>query len=350
MRDAIEDRNVRALSPLTPPAALKAALPLGARAATTVQATRDAIRDAIHGTDLRRLVVIVGPCSIHDPDAALEYAAKLARLAERLSDELVIVMRSYFEKPRTTVGWKGLVNDPHLDGSCNVGAGLEIARRLLLEINALGLPCGSEVLDPITPQFVADLLAWAGIGARTVESQTHRQLASGLSMPVGFKNATDGSLTAAINAMKSARAPHHFLGIDKRGHAAVIETTGNETGHLVLRGGEERPNYDPASVAEAVRRLREAGLPPLLMVDCSHANSGKVHAQQEVVWRSVIDQRAADDASLIGAMLESHLVEGKQDIPADRSALRYGVSVTDACIGWEQTEEILEEGYRRLSA
>ncbi len=343
------DLHVKGTRPLVEPTRLHELLPITEASRRAVLEGRDTIGAILAGKDPRFLVVL-GPCSIHDVDAALEYAKRLVALKCQYQDRMYLVMRTYFEKPRTTVGWKGLINDPHLDGSFDMETGLTMARKLLMDVTTLGLAAGSEMLEPITPQYIDDVLSWASIGARTTESQTHRQMASGLSMPVGFKNATDGSLTAAINAMKSARAPHHFLGIDKRGHAAVIETTGNETGHLVLRGGEEQPNYDPVSVAEAVRRLREAGLPPLLMVDCSHANSGKVHAQQEVVWRSIIDQRAAGDASLIGAMLESHLVEGKQDIPADRSALRYGVSVTDACIGWEQTEEILEEGYRRLSA
>ena len=342
MLDAIEDRNVRALSPLISPAALKTALPLGAHAATTVQAARAAIRDAIHGTELRRLVVIAGPCSIHDPDAALEYAAKLARLAETLSDELVIVMRSYFEKPRTTVGWKGLVNDPHLDGSCDVGAGLEIARRLLLEINALGLPCGSEVLDPFTPQFVADLLAWAGIGARTVESQTHRQLASGLSMPVGFKNGTDGGLEAARNAMIAASHPHSFLGITTGGEAAVVSTTGNRDRHLVLRGGGGRANHHREDVERALELVADQGLARPVMVDCSHDNSGKDHTRQGEVCRAVLEQVRSGQNAILGLLLESNLEAGRQPW-APGAALRRGVSITDACIGWDETEALLHE-------
>ncbi len=342
------DLHVKATRPLLEPTRLHELVSFTEASRRAVLEGRDTIGAILAGKDPRFLVV-VGPCSIHDVDAALEYAKRLVALKRQYQDRMYLVMRTYFEKPRTTVGWKGLINDPHLDGSFDMETGLTMARKLLMDVTGLGLAAGSEMLEPITPQYIDDVLSWASIGARTTESQTHRQMASGLSMPVGFKNATDGSLTAAINAMKSARAPHHFLGIDKRGRSAVIETTGNKTGHLVLRGGEARPNYDPASVAEAVRRLREAGLPPLLMVDCSHANSGKVHAQQEVVWRSVIDRRAAGEPSLIGAMIESHLVEGRQDIPRDLSALRYGVSVTDACIGWEQTEKILEEGYRRLS-
>lgn len=296
----------------------------------------------------KRLLVITGPCSIHDPKSALEYARRLLALRSQVEDELFLVMRVYFEKPRTTVGWKGLINDPHLDGSYEVDSGIRAARRLLLEINHLGMPAASEFLDPIVPQFIADLVTWAAIGARTTESQTHREMASGLSMPVGFKNGTDGSLQIAIDAMLSAKHPHHFLGIDQNGAVSVVRTTGNTDGHVVLRGGRARTNYDAASIADAGAQLRKAGLPDGLMVDCSHANSSKQHAKQEEVWQDLITQRIAGTDPLIGVMLESHLNEGNQPIPKNLSDLKYGVSLTDACLSWEATERILLDGARRL--
>ena len=258
-------------------------------------------------------------------------------------------MRVYFEKPRTTIGWKGLINDPHLDGSQDIETGLKIARRLLLEITGLGLPAATEFLDPIVPQYIADLVTWAAIGARTTESQTHREMASGLSMPVGLKNNTDGSLQSAIDAMGAARHPHSFLGIDQEGVTAVVRTTGNPGTHIVLRGGRDRSNYDAASIREAERKLRAANLPPVLMVDCSHANSGKQPARQEDVWRSVIQQRVGGTRSLIGLMVESYIHEGNQPIPKNLADLRYGVSLTDACIGWETTERMLRWGYEALA-
>jgi 3-deoxy-7-phosphoheptulonate synthase len=265
-----------------------------------------------------------------------------------VEDELFLVMRVYFEKPRTTVGWKGLINDPHLDGSYEVDSGIRAARRLLLDINCLGMPAASEFLDPIVPQFIADLVTWAAIGARTTESQTHREMASGLSMPVGFKNGTDGSLQIAIDAMLSAKHPHHFLGIDQNGAVSVVRTTGNTDGHVVLRGGRARTNYDAASIADAGAQLRKAGLPDGLMVDCSHANSSKQHAKQEEVWQDLITQRIAGTDPLIGVMLESHLHEGNQPIPKNLADLKYGVSLTDACLSWEATERMLLDGARRL--
>jgi 3-deoxy-7-phosphoheptulonate synthase len=258
-------------------------------------------------------------------------------------------MRVYFEKPRTTVGWKGLINDPHLDNSQDIESGLKIARRLLLDITGMGLPAGTEFLDPIIPQYIADLITWSAIGARTTESQTHRELASGLSMPVGFKNATDGSLQIAIDAMTSARTPHSFLGIDQDGFTSVVRTTGNSDGHIVLRGGRLQTNYDAKSIQEAEMKLAQAGLPAVLMVDCSHANSGKQPARQEDVWHSVIEQRVGGTKSLTGAMIESNLCEGSQAIPKDLSQLRYGVSITDACISWETTERMLRWGFEQLS-
>ncbi len=296
----------------------------------------------------KRLLVITGPCSIHDPKSALEYAQRLLALRPQVEDELFLVMRVYFEKPRTTVGWKGLINDPNLDGSYEVDSGIRSARRLLLEINRMGMPAASEFLDPIVPQFIADLVTWAAIGARTTESQTHREMASGLSMPVGFKNGTDGSLQIAIDAMLSAKHPHHFLGIDQNGAVAVVRTTGNADGHVVLRGGRARTNYDAVSIADAGAQLRKAGLPDGLMVDCSHANSSKQHAKQEEVWQDLITQRITGTDPLIGVMLESHLHEGNQPIPKNLAELKYGVSLTDACLSWEATERMLLDGAQRL--
>jgi 3-deoxy-7-phosphoheptulonate synthase len=337
--EAIEDRNLTGIRPLPTPRELKARLPLSARAAETVTAAREALRNAIHGRD-PRLVVIAGPCSIHDPEAALEYAERLGALAGELSDRLVIVMRTYFEKPRTTVGWKGLINDPHLDGSCDVTAGLEIARRLLLEINERGVPCASEVLDPFTPQFVADLLAWASIGARTTESQTHRELASGLSMPVGFKNATSGDLEAARNAMIAGAHPHSFLGIDAQGRSAVVSTTGNADCHIVLRGGGGRANHGAADVARALGLVDGLGTARAVMVDCSHDNSSKDHTRQGAVCEEVLAQVRAGERGLLGVMIESHLEPGRQAWKPG-AALRRGVSITDACIGWDETAALL---------
>ena len=308
---------------------------------------RGAVQRILRGED-HRLLVVVGPCSIHDPKSALEYAVRLRGIREEVADQLQLVMRVYFEKPRTTIGWKGLINDPHLDGSYDVDTGIRTARKLLLEINALGLPAATEFLDPIVPQFIADLVTWAAIGARTTESQTHREMASGLSMPVGFKNGTDGSLQTAVDAMLSSRHPHHFLGIDQDGAVSVVRTTGNLDGHVVLRGGRGLTNFDPASIAAAAAQLRKAGLPEGLMVDCSHANSSKQHAKQEEVWQSLITQRIAGTDPLIGVMLESHLHEGSQPIPKDLAELKYGVSLTDACLSWEATERMLLDGAQRL--
>jgi 3-deoxy-7-phosphoheptulonate synthase len=348
----LHDVRVVSAQRLIPPAALKDKLPLGDSGAETVVAGRAAVEAILTRRD-PRLLVIVGPCSIHDPVGALDYARRLLVLRQELAGELEILMRVYFEKPRTTLGWKGLINDPHLDESCDVEAGLHIARRLLLEIVNLGLPAATEFLDSIVPQYIADLVSWAAIGARTTESQTHREMASGLSMPVGFKNGTDGNCQTAIDAMRAARQPHSFLGIDQEGRTSVIKTTGNALGHLVMRGGRQRTNYDPPSIAEAARGLVAAKLPPVLMVDCSHANSGKHHARQELVWQSLLEQRRvarADELSpIIGAMLESYLEAGNQPIPATRSALRYGVSITDACLGWTQTEALLRMAAARVN-
>jgi 3-deoxy-7-phosphoheptulonate synthase len=295
-----------------------------------------------------RLIVIVGPCSIHDTKAAMEYAGRLVEERKRFAGELEIVMRVYFEKPRTTVGWKGLINDPFLDNTHDIEAGLKKARKLLLDITSTGLPAATEFLDPIIPQYIADLISWAAVGARTTESQTHREMASGLSMPVGFKNGTDGSLQIAIDAMGAAMRPHSFLGIDQDGITSIVRTTGNTDGHVVLRGGRARTNYDAESIRDAEEKLTKAGLRPGLMVDCSHANSEKQHARQEDVWRSVVEQRASGTVSLTGVMVESYLHEGNQPIPQDLTKLKYGVSVTDACLGWEVTERMLRWAHGQL--
>jgi 3-deoxy-7-phosphoheptulonate synthase len=292
---------------------------------------------------------VAGPCSIHDVAGALDYARKLKVLRGELQGQLEIIMRVYFEKPRTTIGWKGLINDPHLDNSHDIEAGLKQARRLLLELAGMGLPAATEFLDPIVPPYIADLVTWAAIGARTTESQTHREMASGLSMPVGFKNGTDGSCQSAIDAMGAAMRPHSFIGIDQDGVTSIVRTAGNSAGHIVLRGGRARSNYDAASIRDTETRLAQAGLPGALMVDCSHANSGKQHTRQEEAWRSVIGQRLAGTRSLIGLMLESYLQEGNQPFPVKNlSDLRYGVSITDACLGWESTERLLRWAAEKL--
>lgn len=342
------DLNVEDTVRLAPPRVHKEELPMTEIANATVVQGRETIERILRGDDAR-LLVVLGPCSIHDTKAALEYAERLARLSEELSDRLVIVMRVYFEKPRTTVGWKGLVNDPHMDGSYDIETGLKRARQLLLRITEMGLPTATEFLDPIVPQYIADLVSWAAIGARTTESQTHREMASGLSMPVGYKNGTDGSLQIALDAMQSARAPHSFLGIDQDGITAIIRTRGNPWGHVVLRGGRAGSNYDTESIEKAVKALEKAGQPAVVMVDCSHANSFKQHAKQEEVARSVVAQRAEGNKALIGLMIESFLHEGNQNVPNDLSQLRYGVSVTDACVGWETTERMLRHAHAALA-
>ncbi|HYG33138.1 MAG TPA: 3-deoxy-7-phosphoheptulonate synthase, partial [Clostridia bacterium] len=296
-----------------------------------------------------RLLVVVGPCSIHDVNGALEYATRLSELRKELSNQMEVVMRVYFEKPRTTIGWKGLINDPHLDGTYDIDTGLKRARKLLLEITAMGLPTATEFLDPIIPQYIDDLVTWVAIGARTTESQTHREMASGLSMPVGFKNGTDGGLQIALDALVSARTSHSFLGIDQDGVTSIVRTTGNPVGHIVLRGGRSRPNYDAESLRETEEKLVKAGLPPVFMVDCSHANSGKQHGRQQEVWHSVIDQRAAGNRAIIGVMVESFLKEGNQPFPKKTAELCYGVSITDACLGWEATERMLRWGCEKLA-
>lgn len=344
---ATSNLRIKSLEPLIPPSRLMNLLPLSDAATHTIVAGRRDVEQVLAGQD-QRLMAIVGPCSIHDPDAARDYAARLKALADRVNDRLLVVMRVYFEKPRTTVGWKGLINDPHLDDSFDVAAGLRLARGLLIEIAGMGLPTATEFLEPITPQYIADTIVLGAIGARTTESPTHRQMASGLSMPVGFKNSTDGSLQAALDAMQSARTPHSFLGIDNDGGTCVVSTAGNPWGVLMLRGGRSGSNYSADVVEDARKRLEAAGLPARVIVDCSHANSGKDHRRQSVVWRDVIEQRVAGDRVIAGLMLESNIMPGSQPVQSDRSKLQYGVSITDGCIGWEETEELLLEAHSRL--
>ena len=344
---ATSNLRIRSLDPLVPPARLCALLPLDAAARQTIVAGRQDVERILGGAD-PRLMAVVGPCSIHDLDAARDYARRLRGLADRVADRLLVIMRVYFEKPRTTVGWKGLINDPHIDGTFDVATGLRLARGLLIEIAGLGLPTATEFLEPITPQYIADTIVLGAIGARTTESPTHRQMASGLSMPVGFKNSTDGSLQAAIDAMQAARTPHSFLGIDNDGGTCVVSTTGNPWGVLMLRGGRSGSNYAPEVLHEARRLLEAAGLPPRVVVDCSHANSGKDHRRQSVVWRDVLEQRIAGDRSIVGMMLESNIHPGSQAASRDRSQLAYGISITDGCIGWDETEALLVEAHGRL--
>lgn len=341
------DINVRSTVELIAPQRLIDELPMTEAANQTVVAGREAVRRILLGED-PRLLAIVGPCSIHDTAAALDYARRLQALSSQIDDRLCVIMRVYFEKPRTTLGWKGLINDPFLNGTFDIAAGLRLARKLLLDICELGLPAATEMLEPITPQYVADLVAWASIGARTTESQTHRQMASGLSMPVGYKNATDGNLQIAIDAMLSARHPHSFLGIDVQGRTCIVNTRGNPWGHLILRGGRSGPNYDAESLHLAEEALLAAGLAPNVMVDSSHANSEKDHRRQELVWDDVIGQRVQGNRNIIGLMLESNLCEGSQKLTGDLAALRYGVSITDACAGWEETRELLLRTHDRL--
>jgi 3-deoxy-7-phosphoheptulonate synthase len=342
-----QDLHVKEIVPLLSPRTLKALSPTPEAVNDSVAFARERVIRILRQED-PRLLVVIGPCSIHDEESALEYATHLSRLQKEVADQMEIVMRVYFEKPRTTIGWKGLINDPHLDGSQDIETGLKIARKLLLQIAGMGLPAATEFLDPVVPQYIADLITWAAIGARTTESQTHREMASGLSMPVGLKNATDGSLQVAIDAMGAARHPHSFLGINEEGVTSIVRTQGNVDAHVVLRGGRATTNYDAVSIKAAEEKLISEKLPPVLMVDCSHANSEKKFAKQEEVWRSVIEQRVSGTKSLIGLMVESHLTEGNQPIPKKLDELRYGVSITDSCIGWETTERMLRWGYAAL--
>ena len=332
----VNNLNVLAQDVLITPEALKKAVPLTDQAERSVIEGRQTIQNILDGKD-PRLLVVVGPCSIHDVDAAKDYAKRLRELADQVSDSLYIVMRVYFEKPRTTVGWKGLINDPHLNDSFEIEEGLHIARRLLVDLAEIGLPLATEALDPISPQYMQDCISWSAVGARTTESQTHREMASGLSGPVGFKNGTDGSLDVAINALQSVASPHNFLGINHEGQVAIIRTRGNAYGHVVLRGGNGKPNYDSVSVALAEKELKKAGLSPNIMIDCSHANSNKDPALQPLVLENVTNQILEGNTSIIGLMVESNIGWGNQKVPADLSQLTYGVSITDACIDWDTT-------------
>ncbi|HRF73255.1 MAG TPA: 3-deoxy-7-phosphoheptulonate synthase AroG [Accumulibacter sp.] len=334
-----DDVRIREIKELVPPAHVFREFPVGVRAATTTYDARQGIHRILHGAD-NRLLVVIGPCSIHDVDSAVDYASRLQKEVHRFENDLLIVMRVYFEKPRTTVGWKGLINDPRLDNSFRINEGLRLARGLLLQINDMGLPCATEFLDTITPQYTADLIAWGAIGARTTESQVHRELASGLSCPVGFKNGTDGNIRIAIDAIRAAQSPHHFLSVTKAGHSAIVSTAGNEDCHVILRGGKE-PNYAASQVDAACKEIAAAGLAARLMIDTSHANSSKRFKQQVEVARDTASQLAAGDERIIGVMIESHLVEGRQDL-APGQALEYGKSITDACLGWEDSLTVLE--------
>ena len=342
MASRIKNLNVASISPLDPPSEYLAEIPISKDVEDLVIRSRREAADIIAGKD-DRLLVIAGPCSIHDEVAGREYADRLAVLADEVRDNVLVIMRVYFEKPRTTVGWKGLINDPNLDGTCNMAEGLRRARRFLMSVCETGLPCATEFLDPVTPQYIADLVSWGAIGARTAESQTHRQLASGLSMPIGFKNGTGGSIQLAVDGMIAAGASHAFLGIDDAGGAAVVQTSGNDACHIVLRGGADGPNYDAVNVAKAQKALTDSGKSPNLVVDCSHANCNKDHALQPVAYRDVIRQRAEGNRGIVGLMLESHLNAGNQSLNGDRSTLKYGVSITDPCIDWKTTEVLLRE-------
>ncbi len=340
--------NVVDVSPIIAPQDLKQVFPLPVSDAAFVNASRNTIKAILKGED-KRLLTVVGPCSIHDPVAALEYAGKLYQLSEKLKDQLFIIMRVYFEKPRTTVGWKGLINDPDMDGSHQISKGLGVARQLFCAITAQQLPIASEMLDPITPQYLSDMISWGAIGARTTESQTHREMASGLSFPVGFKNGTDGGLKIALDAMAAACREHSFLGINFEGRSSIVHTAGNPDIHLVMRGGNDAPNYYPEAVEEAAQLLRSKQLPTAIMVDCSHANSYKDHTRQGEVLDNIIDQLIAQPGSITGVMIESNLNAGNQSIPEDLSQLKYGVSVTDKCVDWETTEAMLSRAHDRLA-
>ncbi len=339
MKYKTDDLRIKEIKELLSPTHVLREFPISQQAAQTVYETRQAVHRILHGAD-DRIVVIIGPCSIHDVKAAKEYSAKLKMAKDRLAADLLVIMRVYFEKPRTTVGWKGLINDPNLDGTFRINDGLRIARQLLLDLNESGVPAGCEFLDMITPQYVADLVSWGAIGARTTESQVHRELASGLSCPVGFKNGTDGNVRIAIDAIRAAQAPHHFLSVTKDGHSAIVSTTGNEDCHVILRGGKH-PNYDAENVFAAAKNLAEAGIPARIMIDCSHGNSAKDPQKQVMVGQEVAAQIAAGDERIFGVMVESHLKAGRQDLLAGKE-LVYGLSITDACVGWEDSLGLLE--------
>jgi 3-deoxy-7-phosphoheptulonate synthase len=347
--DPILDRHILEVVPLVSPRTVREAVPLTRENEGLVRTSRDALADVLDGRD-DRVVVVVGPCSVHDTDAALEYACRLEELARELREDLIVVMRVYFEKPRTTVGWKGLVNDPRLDGSHHVDEGLMVARRLLVAILSLGLPVGCEFLDPTTPHYIADAVSWGAIGARTSQSQVHRQLASGLSMPVGFKNSTDGGVQSAVDGVSVAARPQSFLGVDDDGSAAVISTSGNPDCHVVLRGSDAGPNYAKSDVEDALERLSRAGLRQRIVIDASHGNSGKDHRRQAAVAREIAERISQGEPGLAGVMLESFLLAGRQDLaPGNVSPLRYGQSITDSCIGWDETSELLVTLARAVS-
>lgn len=342
-----ENLHILGEIPLISPISLKADLPMTEASNTTVVESRETIKKILSKED-RRLLAIVGPCSIHDYKAAIEYAHRLKVLRQKVRDRLFVLMRVYFEKPRTTIGWRGLILDPRLNGTGEIAEGLRLARKLLLEITALGVPAATELLDPIVPQYIADLISWTAIGARTTESQTHREMASGLSMPIGFKNNTDGNLQIAIDAMSSSKHPHSFLGIDQDGKTCILKTSGNPFTHMILRGSRRKTNYKRWHIKEASQLLHRAGFDSSIMVDCSHGNSGKKQQNQEIVLSSILKNRRKGMESIIGFMLESNLREGNQKIPADKSQLEFGVSVTDGCIGWEKTEALLMSTYDSL--
>ena len=344
---ATRDVHIESTTPLITPIDLVNKHPITSQVERIVESGRDQVRDILNGKD-SRLMIIVGPCSIHDEDAALDYARRLVELSRRLSDRLLIVMRVYFEKPRTTIGWKGYIYDPHLDGTLDIETGLNRARALLLKIGEMGMYAGTEFLDPVSPQYLADLITWSTIGARTTESQTHRQMASGLSMPVAFKNGTDGNAQIAVDAMVSARSPQGFLGLDHQGRTALVRTTGNPDGHLVLRGGNGGPNFGAEAIAHAKKQLQASGVRSQLLVDCSHGNSNKDHSKQAGAFKDVLEQRLAGNIDIIGCMVESNLAAGRQDLCDDLSKLTYGTSITDACIGWEETQELLTWTYDRV--
>ncbi len=339
--------KITGITPIIAPADLRQVFPLSAARAEFVNNCREQLKAIIHRSD-RRLMVVVGPCSIHDPEAAVDYAKRLAALARRVDDQLMLVMRVYFEKPRTTVGWKGLINDPDMNGTHLISKGLGIARSLLLKITELEVPVANEMLDPITPEYVADMISWGAIGARTTESQTHREMSSGLSFPVGFKNGTDGNLQIAMDAMKAAQHPHSFLGINREGRTSIIQTAGNPDVHIVLRGGSRKVNYHPEDIAHTEESLLKNGLLPSIMVDCSHGNSNKDYQKQPEVMESVVRQILDGNRSISGVMIESNIEAGNQKVPTDHSHLKYGVSITDACIDWTTTEQILLDAHRQL--
>jgi len=346
MKLALDDVRIRAVEPLFTANELKKALPVPAEVAQTVATSRAQIAEIIQGKQ-NRFLAIVGPCSIHDPKQGLIYAQRLAELRRKVKDVMLIVMRVYFEKPRTTVGWKGLITDPHLDGSDDIAAGLKLARSVLLDIGKLGLPAATEFLDPIVPQYIADLVSWAAIGARTTESQTHREMSSGLSMPVGFKNGTDGDYQTALDAMVSSRSPHSFLGVSPEGAVSIIRTTGHPSGHLVLRGGRKKANCDSATMTEVLAKMDKMGLTPSLLVDCSHANSNKQPLAQPQVWESMVRFHLEQEPRVVGAMLESNLETGRQDLIPGQP-LKPGLSITDSCLGWTETEKLILESAGQL--